>query len=368
MKNKFDAFLVTKPESIRYLSGFSGEGVLLLKKDKQVLITDYRYLLRARAESKRGFRISLALPQENFEDIFRKALKTLRIKKLGFESAHLTIANLKSLQKKSRGLKVKFIPTENEIEGKRRIKSLAEIKQIKKSCDLAVRIIRETIKNLRVGKSELEVSAEIRNLASRLGAEKLAFTPVVAFGPNSACPHAKPSKRKLKKGDVVLIDLGVNLNGYCSDITRTFFTAEPTEKQREIYSAVLRVQETAIAEIKSGKKAQKISNDSVDLFKNPPQSPFRKGGSVPDKSGTQGDLSKFFTHSLGHGVGLEVHEAPNLSIKSKDHLKTGNVVTVEPGIYLAGKFGIRIEDTIVVKKSGCDILTKFPKKLTLLKL
>lgn len=344
---KPDTLLITEPHNIRYLSGFSGEGILLLKKQKKILITDSRYLLRARAESKKDFRISVAV--ENFEEIFRKALKTLQVKQLGYEARHLTVANLKSLQKKAHGLKIKFVPSGSEIEKQRQIKSPAETQKIRKSCQLTARILKTVVSNLKAGKSELEVAAEIQILAAKFGAEKLAFDSVVAFGANSACPHAKATKKRLKRGDLVKIDLGVMLDGYASDMTRTFFTAEPNTEQRETYAAVLTAQRQAIASIKSGMKAKNVA-DSVKAF-------F-----------TEKKIAKYFTHSLGHGVGLQIHEAPSLSEKSKDVLTSGNVVTVEPGIYFPKKYGIRIEDTVVVKKQGVDILTKFPKNLRVLKI
>lgn len=373
MKNP-DTLLITKPENIRYLSGFTGEGMLLIKPTrlakrggplyqrgcKRVLLTDPRYLLRAREEKKPGFRLTVT--SDSFAKSFTQTLKDLKTKKLGFEPRHLTVANLASLKKKSRKLKVKFVPVENAVENCRQVKSAQEILLIKKSCQITVRVLRKVLKFLKVGRAEIEVAEEIHRLALQFGAEKLAFDPIVGFGVSSACPHAKPGKKKLKKGDVVLLDLGVICRGYCSDLTRTFFTAPPTELQKQIYEVVRKSQQTGIQKVRAGVKASVVDKTVRDELRNPPQSPSIKGGS-------KREFEKQFTHSLGHGVGIEIHEAPSLSAKSKDILKAGNVVTVEPGIYLEKeKLGVRIEDTVVVTKSGARILTNFPKKLIVLDL
>ncbi len=346
MKTKYDTLLVSRPENIHYLSGFTGEGVLLLKKDKKMLITDARYVLRAKEEKQRGVQVMVV--DKSFIETLTVALKTLRTKKLGFESSHLTVARLTAFKKRMRQLKLKFIPTESEIEKKREVKTAAEIQKIRKSCQITVRVLRGVLKFLKIGKIELEVAEEIRRLAIWLGAEELAFDPVVAFGANSACPHAKPSRRKLRKGDVVLLDLGAKYAGYCSDMTRTFFTAPPTERQREVYEAVLAAQKTGVQKIRPGVKACKVDGAVRGVLQ-------------------QAGYEKQFTHSTGHGVGLEIHESPSLNKIETSDLQAGNVVTVEPGVYLEKNFGVRIEDTVVVTKTGAKILTEFPKDLTVLK-
>ncbi len=219
---------------------------------------------------------------------------------------------------------------------------------IRKSCVIASQILREVVKNLEQGKTEKEVASEIRRLA-KSEASGIAFRPIVAFGKNSAIPHHHATERKLKKGDVVKIDLGVKISGWCSDITRTFFTAEPTRLQREVYEAVLAAQLAGIRKTKVGMRAKDLDAVARDFLK-------EKG------------LGKYFIHTLGHGLGQKVHTAPKIGPKSKAVLKSGEVITIEPGVYLKNKFGVRIEDSILVKNKSVEILTKFPKKITILKI
>ncbi len=221
-------------------------------------------------------------------------------------------------------------------------------KNLRRSCQLADKILAEVVGNLQKGKSEKEVASEIRKL-SKSKAGGIAFSPIVAFGRNSATPHHRATIRKLKKGDIVKIDLGVKYHGWCSDITRTFFTAEPTIFQKEVYRSVLAAQKLGIKKAKAGLSGKAL-DEIVRAF-------LRKK-----------KLAKRFIHSLGHGIGKKVHESPKISPKSKAFLKINDAITIEPGIYLKNRFGIRIEDTILLKKDGVEILTKFPKKLTVLKI
>ncbi|MBU1089424.1 aminopeptidase P family protein [Patescibacteria group bacterium] len=223
-----------------------------------------------------------------------------------------------------------------------------EIQKIRRSCRLADEILAEIVGNLRRGKSEIDIAREIRRLAkSKSG--RIAFQPIVAFGRNSATPHHRPTARRLKKGDIVKIDLGVKYQGWCSDITRTFFTVEPTKLQREVYEAVLRAQQIGIRKIKIGMKAKDLDAAARNFLA---------------KEG----FGKNFIHSLGHGIGRKVHTAPKIGPKSKSVLEKKTAITIEPGIYLKNKFGVRIEDSLLVKKNGVELLTKFPKKLTVLKI
>jgi len=224
----------------------------------------------------------------------------------------------------------------------------ADIQNIRKSCEIVTQILFEVSRNLKRKKSEKEVANEIRKL-TKTKAHGIAFQPIVAFGKNSAEPHHHPTARELKLGDVIKIDLGVRFNGWCSDLTRTFFTKEPTKLQREIYKIVLRAQQIGIQKIKIGMKAKDLDKVARDFL-------------------TKKGFGKNFIHSLGHGVKKKVHAAPKISPKSKSTLKLNDVITIEPGIYLKNKFGVRIEDTILICNSSSEILTHFPKKLTILKI
>ena len=223
-----------------------------------------------------------------------------------------------------------------------------QIQKILASCQLADKILFEVIGNLRRGKSEIEVAAKIRKL-SRTIANGLAFPSIVAFGRNSATPHHSPTERRLKVGDIVKIDLGVKYEGWCSDITRTFFTREPSEFQEKIYNTVLAAQKLGIQKTTIGISGKNLDTVVRDFL-------------------TKESFGKNFIHSLGHGVGKKVHQSPKISPKSKAILKIGDVITIEPGLYFKNRFGIRIEDTVLVEKDGIEILTKFPKKLTVLEI
>jgi len=347
MKSKFDTLLITKPENVRYLSGFTGEGVLLCQKQKITIITDPRYELRARQEMKKG--VQLAVQAKRSDEVFKKTLKSWRSKQLGFEAAKMTVADLTNLKKRLRGLGLKFIPTTGVIEELRRVKSSAEIKQIATACGIADRALAATLKSMKRGVTELAIAEEFRRQAFRRGAEDLSFDSIVAFGENSGCPHAKPSVRKLKKGDVVQFDIGVKVGGYCSDMSRVLFTAAPTVEQRRVFDAVSASQLAGAQAVRAGAVCGEIDATCRGVL-------------------VQHELAEYFTHSTGHGVGLDIHEWPNNSPQSKDVLVSGHVVTVEPGVYLENKFGMRIEDTVLVQARGAKILTNSPKKLRILKI
>ncbi|MFH0834168.1 MAG: M24 family metallopeptidase [Patescibacteria group bacterium] len=221
-------------------------------------------------------------------------------------------------------------------------------RNIKKACLLADEILAEVVANLRFGKSEITVAREIRKLIKVKKAE-LAFPSIIAFGRNSATPHHKPTARKLKRGDIIKIDLGTKVGGFCSDLTRTFFTAKPTDFQKKIYQTVLAAQKIGIAKTRAG-----VSGKSLDGFAR--NFLARKG------------FAKNFIHSLGHGLGRKIHQNPKVGPKSRSILKIGDAITIEPGLYFKNRFGIRIEDTLVVAKNGAEVLTKYPKKLRVLKI
>ncbi|MDD3066725.1 MAG: M24 family metallopeptidase [Candidatus Gracilibacteria bacterium] len=229
----------------------------------------------------------------------------------------------------------------------RKPKTQKEITQILEACEIAGKVLLAAVEKLKIGKSEKYISKEITKLARKFGAEKLAFKSIVAFGESSAIPHHRPTGRKLKRGDAVKIDMGVMKHGMCSDITRTFFVGEATAKQRKVYNRVLRSQTLALKTVEARVKARfvdKVAREAMQEWKGK------------------------FIHGTGHGVGKLIHEDPRLKPKSLQTLKAGDVITVEPGLYFAGEFGVRIEDTIVVTKAGFEFLTKLPRKLTILRI
>lgn len=308
-------------------------------KRKNWFFTDFRYAKIAQTLEKKTTRIDFEFVEmdEKFREKLQKITKSSKI--IEFESAHLTVDELQKWKKVVKGKNWKRI--QNPIEEMRLIKDAHEIRLMKKSQFLGEQTLEEIKYNLKAGVTEIQIANLIKTTGIKLGADDISFEPIVGFGANSAVPHHQNTHKKLKKGDMILIDMGMKFQGYCSDMTRVFFTKKPTNEQARVYNAVLEAQKIAIAEIKAGAKC-----------------------ALTDKKARKslGDLNEYFKHSLGHGIGLDVHENPSLSQKSKETFKEGMVVTVEPGVYLEGKFGVRIEDMGRVTKSGYENFTKAPKE------
>lgn len=344
--------LVTSKSNIAYLSGFTGSsGFMLLTKSQKYLFTDFRYIERAKNSIKRGIKIiDTTKMWRNPEDLkknWQTILKKHRINNLGIEENHLTIATYKKFKKISP--KVKFSDISGKTEAEREIKSKLEIENTTKSQRINEKVFREIKKFIQqyCGKkiiTEMNLAWAIKQLGHQFGAEDISFEPIVAFGKNSALPHHQPGKTKLKKGDLVLIDMGMKYKGYCSDMTRIIFTATPTKLQKEIYETVLAAQKAALKTTNNGFVEQKI--DSLA------RTPITEAG-----------YSENFGHGTGHGIGLKIHESPSLSPNGKNKIKPGMVITVEPGIYLPGKFGIRIEDMAIVTKTGLKNITHLNKDI-----
>jgi len=352
-KNSVSALLITNKTNIRYLSGFTGSaGFILLTKSKPILFTDSRYFEDARYKVPRFFKLENVSKLWKNPDILKehweKTLKKFRIKKLGFESESITYRQFKKFKAISK--KIKFIETSGIVEEIRSQKEPDEIKNIKKSQQINEKVFKEIEKLIRASAAknkpltEEKVAWEIIKLGHEFGAEDVSFSPIVAFGRNTSIPHHESGKTRLKKNDIVLIDMGMKYRGYCSDMTRTFFLSEPTLEQKKVYDIVLGAQLNTIQQIKIGVSEQKIDTTCREYIAS------KKYG-------------KYFTHGTGHGVGLDIHETPSFSEKSspKTKLKPGMIVTVEPGIYLRGKFGIRIEDMVLVTEKGRQNLTKIQK-------
>ncbi len=315
--------LITHKANLRYLTGFTGsKGFLLLGTKKNYFITDSRYLEYAKTLKKKSPRINFKVT-DDFEKIIS------RCKTIEFEADHTTISQLKTLKKKFKNKK--FVPLKSLPEKSRSIKDKNEIKLLKKSQQFNKIALQRIQKLLKPGVRELDLAWKIREIAHDLGAEDLSFTPIVAFGTHSSIPHHQNTNRRLKKRDIALIDMGLKYKGYCSDITRTFFIGKPTPEQTAIYEKAQAAQNAAIAAAKPGIRVSKLDRIA------------RKA---------MGEHAEFFTHALGHGLGLEIHEAPRLSLKSRETLKENSVITIEPGIYLPGKFGVRIEDMIHIKRNA----------------
>lgn len=331
------SILITNPVNLRYLIGFTGSnGFLLLGKSENIFFTDFRYKDIALELEQKPNRMNFSFIELNKE--FEQNFKKLAGGSVEFEANHLTIETLKRWNKRFPTLKWK--PLKDKIEIRRAIKDNEEIVLLKKSQAINEDVLSRTSKLFKKGTSELEIAWKIKEIAHELGAEDISFEPIVAFGPHSATPHHQNTSQKWSGNEIIMIDMGVKYKGYCSDMTRTFLPKKTGAQEEHIYQKVLEAQKSAIAAIKPGVK-------TADLDK------------IARKS--MGIDSKYFGHSLGHGIGLEVHESPNLSSKSKDVLIEGLVVTVEPGIYLSGQFGVRIEDMGRVGKNGYENFTMAAK-------
>jgi Xaa-Pro aminopeptidase len=360
---KHTAHLITKPENIVYLTGFKASfAVLILTSEKWYLITDQRYWIKAvelRAQSLE-LRKKLELIDVSTEWIQKLEKELKSIKTVCFEEGHLTVAGLKSWKKKikkmpSSGPFVSHSSTSPLIKGEksfrwkegnefvekmRLVKRADELKQLKRAGAIADKAFKTVMDDLKVGVTERHIHNRLVEEIRRV-TEDISFEPIVCFGVSSALPHHESSTRKLKKNDIVLIDMGAKFEGYCSDMTRTFFFGlQPDEELKKMLQLTLKAQAEAVKMVKAGVKISDLDKKAREIL---------------------GEYDKYFTHSLGHGVGLEVHEAPGVSGRSKTVLEEGMVITIEPGVYKEGLGGIRIEDTLYVTKTGSINLTRFPK-------
>lgn len=334
-----DGFLISDLVNIRYLVGFSGSnGLLLVTMDGATFLTDFRYQEQVKTEVK-GCSIKIAT--RNLFDDFVGLEELTPIKRLGFESPNLTV---KSYNKLKDSLKdIELVACDDIIAEIRSVKEPAELAKIKTAVAITDRVFMRILKLIKPGIKEKDLALEIDYLLKQEG-DGTSFITQVVSGPRSALPHGRPTNRRIKKGEFITFDMGATFYGYTSDFTRTVVVGKATKKQQEVYRTVLEAQEKAIDGIQAGIEA-KVA-DSIAR------------NHIRDKG-----YGEYFGHGLGHGLGLNAHELPVLSQKSGATLVTNNVVTVEPGIYLPGFGGVRIEDVVVVKPKGSSVLTQTPKKL-----
>lgn len=342
-EHNIDALLVTSLANVRYLTGFTGSnGALFLTAGKAILFTDPRYTLQASHETNCEVRIQTGPLYPGIV----KNLRRLRPGRLGFEKSQIAYYAWDYLTRESQS-RYTLVPVDGLIEKQRMVKSEAEIALIRESVNLNSQAYARALKRVKTGMRESELAAEIDFQMRRLGASGTAFETIVATGAHSALPHARPGETRIETNQLLLIDMGASRQGYTSDMTRTVFVGKDSPVWRKRYKAVLEAQLASIAAIRDGVKSVKVDAAGRQVLK-------RYG------------LDKQFTHSTGHGLGLEIHEAPRLGKRDKNVLRAGMVVTVEPGIYLEGQGGIRIEDTVLVTATGCEVLTPTSKELTVL--
>lgn len=330
-----DAIFVSKIENVFYFSGFSGEGALLISADgDNHLITDSRFTEQASGKLP-GFKT--APVNGSWPEVLKKLVKKGQIKKLGFESKSISHLNFKKLAATLK--KTKVVPDFDIIQGMRMFKDEGEICYLKKSVSIIKRAYSFVKKIVRPDVTEEALSAKIDSYLRCGGAEKSSFRTIVAANPRSSHPHASPSKKRLGSPSAVLVDMGCVYKGYFSDLTRMIFLGKIGAKFKAAYSIVNTAQEKAFKKIKPGAQFSAIDREARSYI-------AAKG------------FGKFFIHGLGHGIGLEIHESPTIAQKSKGVLKPGMVFTVEPGVYVPGWGGVRVEDIALVTATGCEVLTR----------
>ena len=340
-----DAILVTDPLNMRYISGFSGgEGILYISESRNVLITDSRYTEAASKES--GFEVI----EENASNRRVKILAGLiaddRASAVGFEDLSLTYSEYEKYKNALEQVK-KWIPAGSVLNDLRLIKTEDEIALMDKASKIADAAFERTCALIRPGITELEGAAELEYQMKRAGAQDVSFSTIFAAGKNSSMPHAVPSDYKVQNGDLITMDFGCKYKGYCSDTTRTVAVGEVSYEKMKIYDIVLEAHMNALSSVRPG-----VSGGEVDAA----------ARNIISDAG----YGKFFGHATGHGVGLYIHEEPRFAPNVKTVYKPNMTGTVEPGIYLPGEFGVRIEDMIVVTENGCRSFTKLPKQLVIL--
>lgn len=336
-----EGMIVTNPVSIKYLTNIENEGTLLITRKENIFLTYTMFL----ESVKNTVTINDEIIVADFRDVSKDEYENffLFCENIGFEENYVTYKQYHYLKQKYR--LNNLAETENIIEKLRAVKDQDEISKIKTACELTDKCFNHLLEFIKIGTTEKEIALEIEMFFRKNGAEGLAFDPVVAIGKNSANPHWKPTDRAVKMADLILIDMGCKYEGYCSDMTRTIFMGCILEEIKPVYDLVLKNQLYTTQEIKEYASIKTLSQMVESNFK----------------------LNNFdLIHSLGHSIGMETHEIPYINSKNDTFLKENMVIANEPGIYIPDKYGIRIEDTILVEKNGCTVLTKSPKNYVII--
>ncbi|MBN2909880.1 aminopeptidase P family protein [Polycladomyces sp. WAk] len=335
-----EALLVTHPMNRRYLTGFTGTAGMVLVTEKEAkLLVDFRYVEQAQKQAPHLDVVRVG--GEPFRTV-AGLCREWNVSRLAFEQDHLVYARAEKLKSILDGVEV--VPVSNMVEKLRETKDADELETLRRAARIVDEVFAEILKEIRPGLRERDIAFRLEFLMREKGADSSSFDIIVASGPRSALPHGVASDRVLEKGDLVTLDFGALYEGYCSDITRTIVLGKPNERQREIYDIVLHAQQAALEAVRPGVTGRDVDKVARDII-------------------TDRGYGEQFGHSTGHGIGLEIHEAPTLSVNGETVLQSGMVVTVEPGIYLPGFGGVRIEDDVVVTEQGKEVLTHSPKNL-----
>ena len=337
-----DDLLVTHPANVTYLTGFTGDSsYLLLMPRDEVMISDGRYAQQL-AEECPDLSTEIRRPGVEILPMVAQVVGAVKLRTLAIEAASMTVAFLGELSKQLP--QVEIVPTSSLVEGLREIKDRDEITQIRQAIDLAERAFAVVRAGLRPDCTEKQVAHELERQIRLFGGAGCSFTPIVGVGPRGALPHARLSDHRVEESDIVLIDWGARGELYVSDLTRVLVTAKISPKLERVYGVVLKAQEAAISSIRPGAVLKEIDAAARNVI-------------------SDAGFGKFFTHGLGHGIGLEIHEGPRFAPNQERQLKAGMVVTVEPGIYLPQWGGVRIEDDVLVTRTGCEVLSHVAKEL-----
>jgi len=336
----YEALLVTNPYNRRYLTGFTGSsGYVLVTESRQILLSDFRYRTQAGFEAPD---VEFVEHAARAEETIGECLRSLGVTRLAIEAESVTVADLRKYEAAWPGVQLE--PVEGLVAALRAVKDDVELAVIREAARLADRTFDHLLGWIRPGLTEREVAIEIEMFLRRHGASSSSFDTIVASGERSALPHGVATDRRLGVGEFVKLDFGAYYRGYCSDLTRTIVLGKPTDRQRELYAVVLEAQETCLRGIRpgmTGREADALARDVIRRY----------------------GYEELFGHGTGHGIGLEIHEAPRLSPTSESVLAAGMTVTVEPGIYVPGFGGVRIEDDVVLTAGGAETLTAAPKQL-----
>jgi Xaa-Pro aminopeptidase len=334
-----EGILFFSPENIRHLTGFSGsEGYLLAGKDENLLLVDSRYITQAHEET-RECRVSLV--DKGIKGVAAQ-ISALGLRRLGFEAQGISVALFEQLQERLQ--EMELVSIKDELERLRGLKTGEEITLIKKAVQVAEKAWEKVLGMVKPGTREDELALEFEYCMKKGGAEGIAFDIIVAAGPRAALPHAQPTKRSIEEGDFILFDFGARYGGYCSDESCTVVAGQATEEQKRIYAIVKDAHDKAIKQVRPGVRLAEIDATARDHI-------------------NQAGHGEHFGHGTGHGVGLAVHEWPAVGKDSRDVAEEGMVFTIEPGIYIPGWGGVRIEDMVLVIPDGCEVLTAIPKGL-----
>ena len=340
-KGAYDGLLLTSPISRKYCAEFNvDEGVAIVTKKGCRYYTDSRYIETAEKNLK-GFDVRMVSKDNGYIRQLNRAIEELEVFTLGFEEDFLTVAEFRSYESK---LNAKLVPCQQDLNAFRVVKEEYELQRMREAQAITDKAFTEVLKRIRVGMTEKELCAELIYCLYKNGAEGLSFAPIVVAGPNSSMPHGVPGERRLQKGDFITMDFGVVYKDYCSDMTRTVALGYATDEMKLVYETVLKAQLAGIAATRAGVTGQAIDGAARKVI-------------------AEAGFGEYFGHGYGHCLGLQVHEAPNCNPSNDKPMPAGCVSSAEPGIYLPGKFGVRIEDCVVIREDGVEDLAHSPKDL-----